>query len=148
MQLRLTRRALEDLDLSIERYAGRPATDYRGAHIFVTAFVERRSQSPRGQELTNLPVTAASVYNLHYGRWRGLTWHDEDSDVVWLLGVGWHESGSRGDAYATLKARDVAGTLMPDEQDYLDLEMTLEEAGAFVVQVSQQAPALVAQAPS
>ncbi|MGP8151495.1 MAG: hypothetical protein ACLPXU_12535, partial [Acidimicrobiales bacterium] len=90
--------------------------------------------------------TAASVYNLHYGRWRGLTWHDEDSDVVWLLGVGWHESGSRGDAYATLEARDVAGTLMPDEQDYLDLEMSLEEAGAFVVQVSEQAPTLVAQA--
>ncbi len=146
MQLRLTRRALEDLDLPIERYAGRPATDYRDAHVFVTAFVGRRSQSPRGQELTNLPATAASVYNLHYGRWRGLTWHDEDSDVVWLLGVGWHESGSRGDAYATLEARDVAGTLMPDEQDYLDLEMSLEEAGAFVVQVSKQAPALVAQA--
>jgi hypothetical protein len=39
VQLRLTRRALEDLDLSIEQYAGRPATDYREAHVFVTAFV-------------------------------------------------------------------------------------------------------------
>jgi len=65
---------------------------------------------------------------------------------VWLLGVGWHESGSRGDAYTTLKARDLAGTLMPDEHDYVDLEMSLEDAGAFVVQVSEQAPALVAQA--
>ena len=49
-------------------------------------------------------------------------------------------------AYATLEARDVAGTLMPDEQDYLDLGVSLEEAGAFVVQVSEQAPTLVAQA--
>ena len=112
MQLRLTRRALEDLHLSIEQYAGRPATDYREVHVFVTAFVERRSQSARGQELTNLPVTAASVYNLHHGRWRALTWHDEDSDVVWLLGVGWHESGSRGDAYTTLKARALAASAL------------------------------------
>ncbi len=146
MQLRLTRRALADLDLSIDRYACQPATDYADAHVFVTAFVKRRSQSPQGQELTNLPVTAASVYNLHQGRWRGLTWHDVDSDVVWLLGVGWHESGSRDDAYAILKARDVAGTLMPDEQDYLDLEMSLEWVRDFATQVSRQAPALVAQA--
>ncbi len=95
---------------SVDRAVRRPTSHgLPRRHIFVTAFVERRSQSPRGQELTNLPVTAASVYNLHHGRWRGLTWHDEDSDVVWLLGVGWHESGSRGDAYTTLKARRRGG---------------------------------------
>ena len=86
------------------------------------------------------------MYNLHNGRYRGLTWHDEGNDVVWLLGVGWHESGSRDDAYVVLKERDEVGALMPDEQDYLDLEMTLEETRSFVVQVSEQAPALVAQA--
>ena len=146
MQFRLTRRALDDLNLAVAGFAARPATDYMDAHDVVRVFVERRRQDPKAQEWTTLPVTTAPAYNLHYGRYRGLTWHDEDNDVVWLLGVGWHESGSRDDAYAVLKARDQAGTLMPGEQDYLDLEMTREDALSFVVQVSQQAPALVASA--
>lgn len=146
MQFRLTRHALEDLGLTIEDYAARPATDYTDAHDVVRAFVERRQQSPIGQERTNLPVTAAPAYNLHFGRHRALTWHDEDADVVWLLGVGWHELGSLDDAYVVLKARDVAGTLMPVEQDYLDLQLSLEEARSFVAQVGQDAPALVEQA--
>ena len=49
--------------------------------------------------------------------------------------------------YTVLKRRDEAGDLMPTEHDYLDLEMTLEEARSFVVlQVSEQAPALIARA--
>lgn len=146
MQFRLTRRALEDLGLAIEQYAARPATEYMEVHDVVRVFVERRRQKPIGQEWTNLPVTAAPAYNLHFGRHRALTWHDEDSGVVWLLGVGWHESGSLDDAYEVLKGRDRAGTLMPDEQDYLDLEMSLEDVRSFVAQVSEQAPALVDQA--
>ena len=146
MQFRLTRHALEDLGLSIDAYAGRPATDFQDAHNVVRVFVERRSQEPKGQEWTNLPVTSAPAYNLHHGRYRGLTWHDEDSDVVWLLGVGWHEADSRDDAYEVLKARDQAGTLMPSELDYLDLEMSFAETQRFVTQVSQQAPALVDEA--
>ena len=146
MQLRLTRRALTDLGLAIEDYARRPADDYVEANEVVRVFVERRGQDPIGQEWTNLPVTAAPVYNLHYGRWRALTWHDETSEVVWLLGVGWHESGSRSDAYVVLKARDESGTLMPDEADYLDLEMSLEETRSFVAEVAQQAPTLVGRA--
>jgi hypothetical protein len=67
---------------------------------------------------------------------------------VWLLGVGWHEFVSARDAYAVLKARDESGTLMPDEQDYLDLEMSLEETESFVARVSTQTPSLVAQARS
>lgn len=146
MQLRLTRRALDDLGLPAGSYARRPATEYRDAHEVVRAFVERRSQDPTGPEWTNLPATAAPVYNLHHGRHRGLTWHDEDSDVVWLLGVGWHESGSPDDAYEVLKTRDAAGTLMPDDQDYLDLELSLEETQSFVNRVAEQAPALIARA--
>jgi hypothetical protein len=146
VQFRLTRRALEDLDLDVETHARRPASDFLDAHDVVRTFVDQRSQDPKGQEWTKLPVTSAPVYNLHRGRYRGLTWHDEDNDVVWLLGVGWHESGSRDDVYVRLKRRDEVGTLMPDEQDYVDLEMTLEETRSFVVQVSEQAPALVAQA--
>lgn len=146
MQFRLTRRALEDLGLSVDDYARLPANEFVEAHDVVRSFVEQRSQDPKGQEWTKLPVTSAPAYNLHHGRYRGLTWHDEDADVVWLLGVGWHESGSRDDAYSVLKRRDEAGDLMPTEQDYLDLEMTLEASRSFVVLVSEQAPALIADA--
>lgn len=146
MRCRLTRRALDDLDLSVEECSCRDAHEYANDHDVVQAFVERRSQDPTGPESTNLPVTSVVAYNLHVGRHRGLTWHDVGSDVVWLLGVGWHESDSIDDAYATLKNRDVAGTLMPNEQDYLDLEMSLEEARSFVAQVSRQAPELVQRA--
>lgn len=145
MQLRLTRRALDDLGLSAD-FALLPATDYRDQHDVIACFVEKREQSPIGAEVTQLPVTAVTAFNLHCGRFRGLTWHDEESDVVWLLGVGWHESGSRDDAYEVLKGRDTQGLLMPDEQDYLDLEATLEEEQAFVAQVNVQAPALVDEA--
>jgi hypothetical protein len=146
VQFRLTRRAIEDLGLTIEEHAQRPATDYMDVHPVVRAFVEQRRQDPSGQEWTRLPVTAAPAYNLHHGRYRGLTWHDEDNDVVWLLGVGWHESGSRRDAYAVLKLRDEAGTLMPTEEDYLDLELTLEQTYSFAAQVAEQAPALIEKA--
>ncbi len=146
MQLRLTRRALADLGLDPRQYSRRDARDYVSAHPVVRAFVERRSQGPRGQETTHLPVTAATVYNLHVGRSRGLTWHDEEADVVWLLGAGLHESGSAADAYAVLKERDRAGSLMPDEADYLDLEMTASETADFVRQVALQAPQLVDEA--
>jgi len=87
----------------------RPATDYRDAHIFVTAFVERRRRVP-GSGTDEPAVTAASVYNLHHGRWRGLTWHDEDSDVVWLLGSVGTSRAAAATHTRQLKARDLAGT--------------------------------------
>lgn len=45
-----------------------------------------------------------------------------------LLRVGWHESGSVDDAYAVLKARDQAGTLMPNEQDYQEAPAPVGQA--------------------
>lgn len=146
MDLRLTRRALEDLGLDPAEYSRRSARDYAGAHDVVRAFIERRGQSPVGQETTRLPVSSQVVYNLHAGRWRGLTWHDEDADVVWLLGVGCHRSGERDDAYEVLKRRDEAGDLLPDEQDYLDLEASIDEALEFVEAVAQEGPALLERA--
>lgn len=146
MQLKLTRQALADLGLSVEEYCGRWADEFQNLHPVVAAFVERRQQNPEGIETTQLPVTRAVVYNLHNDRWRGLTWHDRESDVVWLLGVGWHEQGSRTDAYEVLKRRDVLGELMPTEDDYRDLEMPLEELESFVTHVWEEVPELLLKA--
>lgn len=141
-QLRLTHRALEDLDLASE-LAVLPADAYTDRHECVQAFVERRSQHPEGPEATFLPVTAAPVYNLHCGRHRGLTWYDEGHGVVWLLGVGWHEGSSRDDAYEVLKNRDEAGDLFPDERDYLALR---PDPRAFVHELSTRSTELLEQA--
>lgn len=142
MDLRLTRRALNDLALPAS-LAGTPAKDLVLAHPLVDAFVERRSQSPTGQEAIQLPVTRATAFSLHADRWRGLTWHDQGAGVVWLLGAGYHRSGDRSDVYAVLKARDAANGLFPTEQDYLDLE---PDPVAFVDAIAVQAPDLMRSA--
>ena len=74
MELRLTRRALADLDLDVQALAGRPAEEFVGRHPVIAALVKRRSQNPEGQEAIQLPVSRAIVYSLHAGRWRALTW--------------------------------------------------------------------------
>lgn len=144
MRLRLTRRALEDLSLPVDKYCALDAHEFTDAHDVVSKFVEQRSASPQGQEATALPVTRQTVWNLHSGRWRGLTWHDTDDDVVWLLGVGWHESSSRDDAYAVLKRRDEAGELFPTVEDFEDAEP--DDIEAFLEALRETAPALMALA--
>jgi hypothetical protein len=113
-QLRCTWRALEDLGL--DPALGRKSAEALvGEHDVIRAFVTHGSQSPEGQEATCLPATRVPVYNLHHGRWRALTWHEaeDDLDVVWFLGAGWHEAGRKADAYAVLKRRDHQGLLLP-----------------------------------
>ena len=95
-------------------------------HKVLKAFVKRRSQNPEANETTQLPASAQVVFNLHAGRYRALTWYDQTSQTVWLLGVGWHERGSRDDAYAYLKELDRADVLFPTEADYQLLYASLE----------------------
>jgi hypothetical protein len=143
VDLRLTRRALADLGLDAA-LRGRSAWDLIDQHQVIRAFVERRSQRPQGQETTQLPASRrAVVFNLHVGRWRSLTWHDEAEDIVWLLGVGEHRTGDHDDAYEVLKRRDCAATLLPDEDDYADLE---PEPRTFVQALADVATTIVEQA--
>lgn len=146
-QLRCTWRALEDLGLA-PALGRKPAEALAEEHAVIRAFVEQRTQSPEGQEATYLPITPVPVYNLHHGRWRALTWHEEedDLDVVWLLGAGRHEAGSKGDAYAVLKRRDEQGVLFPDETDYAHLEPDAQTTQDFLDALVETPPELIAQA--
>jgi len=144
VRLRLTRAALNDLGLSARDLSRLDARDYVDAHPVVAKFVELRSQSPTGQESTLLPATPRTVWNLHCDRWRGFTWHDEHEDIVWLLGVGWHESGSREDAYAVLKRRDEDDALLPVVEDYEDAER--DDVELFLEALQQTAPRVLEQA--
>lgn len=81
--LRVTIRCLvQDLGLSASD-ARRNVTELD--HEVCKAFVSKRSQSTIGIEKLQPITTAAEVYTLHAGRWRGATWHDEASNSVWLL---------------------------------------------------------------
>lgn len=119
--LRVTIRALlEDFELDIT-FLDAPLNELAEEHELLKAFMERRSQDPEGGETTQLPCSSQVVFNLHAGRFRGLTWWDKTDDVVWLLGGKWHESGASDDAYILLKKLDEADRLLPGEDDYAAL---------------------------
>lgn len=96
--LRITARCLHD-DLGLDSGAPARAEEHQGVHRMVRAFVERRGQSPIGQETFRCgsEVTGRPLYTLHSGDDRGATWHQEsvppgiETDyrlgIVWLLGV-------------------------------------------------------------
>lgn len=96
--LRITRRCLRE-DLRLDPNASESAEEHVEVHPLVRAFVERRGQSPIGQETfrCGTEVTGLPLYTLHFGDDRGATWHQESVPpgtaseyklgIVWLLGV-------------------------------------------------------------
>lgn len=76
--LRITARCLRD-DLGIASGSPARAEEHVGVHQIVRAFVERRGQSPIGQETfrCGTEVTGRPLYTLHSGDDRGATWHQE-----------------------------------------------------------------------
>lgn len=130
--LRITYRALVN-DLSAKTFnPASPIEDLADEHPVVKAFVDQRSQSPKGSETTRLPRSKVVVYNLHSGRHRALTWHDRDNDVVWLLAISWHESGARRDAYPYFKSLDESDILLPTESDYELLDRFRQAQGRAI----------------
>lgn len=110
----VTRRALADIGMGelagptfdLQRYAER--------HPILKRFRDQRSLHPHGTELTQ--HVHGEVYNLHARNpLRGVTWHDQEHNVVFLLAV------SVDHDYGVFERRSLAGELMPDEFDYADL---------------------------
>ena len=141
-ELRLTLRACEELDVD----CAQSIDDLVDEHQLIRAFVDMRTQQVTGQETTQLPRSSYVVFNLHAGRWRGLTWWDEATGVVWLLGGGFHRSGDRSDAYAVLKGRDVAGELFPTKEDYRRLGPSTPTAESFTKDLDESARSFVEEA--
>lgn len=81
-------------------------------------FVELRSVSPVGTEKTaNLANSAGRLWNLHAGSYRGVTWHYESADVVWLCASGFHRSGDPEDIYRKVERLDAEDRLLPTEAE-------------------------------
>ena len=115
-RLALTRRALKDLKLPRWRtYVGADPCTFTEVHSLVAKLVHLRTEHPTGQEPT-LGAGGVPIYNLHgQDPWRGVTWHDEENDIVWLCAASDHN-------YDLFLGRLRAGQLLPDEADYADLE--------------------------
>lgn len=143
--LRVTRRCLrEDLGLSAAEVVA-PIEDIAETCPIVRAFLERRSQNPQGQETIQGLTSRIVAYSLHGGRERGITWHDEQEDVVWLMASHLHAAGDADDAYPYFLDLDRQGKLLPTRDDYADL-IIQSQAPTFAESVLRDAPPLVAAA--
>ncbi len=131
-----------DLDLPTQAVTEEPATQ-RQRHALLEAFYVRRAQSPVGQETIEGLQANIVAYSLHAGRWRGLTWHDEDLAIVWLLAGRYHRSGERDDSYPHFRGLP-KHQLLPTEGDY---ERVFDrEAQAFAETVVDDVAAIAGQA--
>lgn len=131
-----------DLDLPEDAVAEMPVVQ-RKRHPLLEAFYARRAQSPTGQETIEGLQANIVAYSLHAGRWRGLTWHDEELATVWLLAGCYHRSGERDDSYPHFR-RLARHQLLPTEEDY---ERVFDrEAQAFAERVVSDVAAIAEQA--
>lgn len=87
-------------------------------HEIVAKFRKMRAQHPTGMEKLRDVPSRLDIFNLHAGRERGVTWHDRQYDVVWLLAVGHHSSGDIDDAYPHFVKLARQGALLPTVDDY------------------------------
>ncbi len=76
----------------------------------------RSYQSTSGEPIEAL-LPKLIAFSLHAGRYRGATWHQERAGIVWLLAVGWHEQGSRQDAYKHFERLQNVDRLVPARKD-------------------------------
>lgn len=123
-ELRLTRRALDDLGLPAETAPGdlQDIADHTQQASLVSKFSSLRRSVPTGTDAPIRNVGRPDIYSLHgFAGDRACTWYDADAEVCWLL--GW----VRGHDYAEFEKRAVNGELLPDEDDYTILETEREE---------------------
>jgi hypothetical protein len=142
-RLRITMRCLtEDLGFQgsdIDRPVHELESD------IVRAFLSKRGQSPVGTEKLQPITSKAVVYTLHATEDRGVTWHHQNQDVVWLCAARFHRSGERDDAYPFFKALDAADRLLPKrEPDYNALYRL--EAFSFAAALLSEVPSLLDRA--
>ena len=110
----------------------------------VESFIDKRSDSPTGVDrITGLAASKIYAYSLHAGRYRGLTWYDEESGVVWLLAAAHHTSGEPDDAYPRFRSLSF-DQLLPTFDDYRRLEYG--RASQFERALETQVPELRAKA--
>lgn len=74
--------------------------------------------SPQGQKRI-LAIDHPLVYRIRVSDYRGVTWVDEEHDIVWLCAARRREEGSEEDAYRYFQHLNELGNLLPTDDDYL-----------------------------
>lgn len=123
-ELRLTRRALHDLGCDAETAPGdlTDIADQAEQGVLVNKFASLRRNVPTGTDGPMHNVGRPDIYSLHgFNGDRACTWYDADEEVCWLLGwVAQHD-------YIEFETRAANSELLPDEDDYIVLEVEREE---------------------
>lgn len=74
--------------------------------------------SPQGQKRI-LAIDHPLVYRIRVSNYRGVTWIDQEHDIVWLCAARRREEGSEEDAYRYFQHLNELGNLLPTDDDYL-----------------------------
>lgn len=133
--LRITQRCLtEDLGQAPDAPADPAANADR--HPLVRAFVTERGQTTHGPDpLKCAWEVGAAVFTIHHGTSRGVTWHQEALNVVWLLGIA--------DAHNYERLCDLAADdrLMPTATDVE--RVVADRAPTFARALVEDVPVLI-----
>jgi len=121
-------------------------TDIGEVQHFVLEEARRLAQtSPAGQKLIkSISTSDAMIYRLRQGRWRGATWVELRTDIVWLLAAAEREEGSSDDAYEYFERLHRNGALLPSDDDR-DRDR-YEEGLRFIRRVADEAPRCIEEA--
>lgn len=94
----------------------RPIEDL-SSHQVILSFIEKRRQSPIGQETIRELAPKLIAYSLHSGRYRCATWHHEELGMVWLLAAAIHRDDSAQDAYRYFAQLQRDRRILPTRED-------------------------------
>lgn len=141
-ELRVTKRCLTDdvadsCDASFDELVGR--------HGIIRAFLRERRGATSGMDTLgpgggDRPLTVLR----HTNDWRGVTWYDEETAVVWLCACARHRSGQPDDAFPRFEALRQTGHIWPIADDYESL--AADRGEQFISFVLSDAPRLLAKA--
>lgn len=119
-RFRVTERCLTQ-DLGVPAEHLKRDVRYMGEiHEALRTFYMKRCAEPcTGENMLNV-AAYPNVKTLHVGRGRGVTFHDHELDICWLLAYSpKHSKGSRDDAYKHFERLDERKELMPSASDVL-----------------------------
>lgn len=115
-ELRITGRCLSD---DLGESAVVPFDEMMTRHGIVKAFQRERTNQTVGIDTLRPSGRDKSLTVLrHTNDWRGVTWFEEDTGVVWLCACAPHRSGQADDAFPRFQSLREDGRIWPRSEDY------------------------------
>ncbi len=114
-------------------------------HPLIVKFREVRIQEPEPENQYIDLLKNPPGFKVKVERWRGATWYDRETEVVFLLAAGWRADGDPDDFYRELEALRDQGRLTPSDSDYE--ELAIWRGGGWLREIRDTAgPNLLAEA--